>query len=59
MDQQVIETYCRDNGVPFKAEGERLRVMDVTLLPMAMREACDERGFVREFSGAFDGEGAE
>jgi len=46
MDQQSIEDYCRDNGVPFKREGERVRVMDKTLLPKAMREACDERGFV-------------
>jgi hypothetical protein len=47
MDQHTIEEYCRENGVPHKFEAGRLKVMDTTQLPMAMREACDEKGFVK------------
>lgn len=45
MEEQ-IKAFCQANGVPFEVRGERFRVMDVTQLPMAMRETCDERGFV-------------
>ncbi len=51
MTEREIEAYCVANGVPFNRRPlsgvERLRIMDVTQLPMAMREFCDERGFVK------------
>lgn len=46
MTQNEVETYCKNNGVPVVRVGERLRVMDKTQLPMHMREALDDRGFL-------------
>jgi len=51
MTEREIEAYCINNGIPFKRQVvggvETLRVMETTQLPMPMREACDERGFVK------------
>ena len=59
MTEKEIETYCANNGIPTQRRTmggvERFRVMDTTQLPMAMREACDERGF---FTGSLETAGA-
>lgn len=51
MNERELEDYCRENAVPFKRQKvdgvERLRIMDKTVLPMVLREACDEQGFLK------------
>lgn len=46
MTQREMEVYCRDNGVPCHAVGDRLRVMDLSRLPDRLRAQFDERGFL-------------
>ena len=41
-----IKEYCDANGVSYKETSKGLRVMDTTLLPGAMRDLCDEQGYV-------------
>lgn len=49
MDLKQIEEYIISNGVPVTrpiyADGQKLRVLDLTSLPGAMRDSFDERGF--------------
>lgn len=51
MDLKDIEEYIMANGVPVTrpiyADGQKLRVMDLTSLPDAMRDHFDERGFYK------------
>lgn len=52
VDLKRIEEYILANGVPVTrpiyADGQRLRVMDLTALPGAMRGHFDERGFYKD-----------
>jgi hypothetical protein len=47
MNAKDARDYCNAHGVPFVESGDALRVMDVTLLPGAMRDSFDERGFLK------------
>lgn len=51
MDRADIEEYIVKNGVPVTrpvyADGQKLRVMDLTVLPGVIREHFDERGFLK------------
>jgi hypothetical protein len=48
MTERELETYCKEQGVPYQRAGERLRVMDLTQLPGHMRASFDSRGFYAE-----------
>jgi hypothetical protein len=45
MNAQQLIRYMDVNGVPYVINGARLRVMDTSQLPGAMRDLLDERGF--------------
>lgn len=51
VDREQIEEYIVKSGVPVTrpiyADGQRLRVMDLTVLPASMRVHFDERGFYK------------
>jgi len=48
MTRDEAKTYCLDNGVPLSRSTEKLRVMDLTVLPGGLRSHFDDRGFFIE-----------
>jgi hypothetical protein len=43
-----IKAYCDANGVPYQETAKGLRVMDTSMLPAALRDGLDAKGYLPE-----------